>query len=137
MPTGISDTVTLGGCKTSILGDRVKKCQQRPYVTIDYFRQGKMLKNARNGAIVMLYRGHDTKIPLPNLGLSLYATNSFIILPPRAAPARSASARIARAPPTHYYGADTAPQGLAYTRYVDFGQAGPSRGFQTIHAGWE
>jgi hypothetical protein len=28
MPTGISDTVTLGGRKTSIVGDHVKKCQQ-------------------------------------------------------------------------------------------------------------
>jgi hypothetical protein len=28
MPTGISYTVTLGGRKTSILGDHVNKCQQ-------------------------------------------------------------------------------------------------------------
>jgi hypothetical protein len=33
MPTSISDIVTGYGLKTSILGDRVKKCQQRAYET--------------------------------------------------------------------------------------------------------
>jgi hypothetical protein len=33
-----------------------------------------------NTYIVMIYRGRTTKIPLPNLGLGLYAMNSLIVL---------------------------------------------------------
>jgi hypothetical protein len=57
----------------------------------------------------MIYHGRATEIPLPNLDLGLYATNSFIMLPSSATVGRSASARIDRAPLTHYYGVYTAP----------------------------
>jgi hypothetical protein len=50
---------------------------------------------------------------------------------------RSASARLARDPPTCYYGIDTAPQGLAYTAYQGFDQAGSSRGPCVPRTGWE
>jgi hypothetical protein len=85
-----------------------------------------MVKNAKNGGIVMIYHGQETEVLLPNLDLGLYAMNSLIVLPPRADVARSASTRIEQAPPTHYYGADTTPQGPAYTGYEDFSQAGLS-----------
>jgi hypothetical protein len=63
----------------------------RPYITIDYFRQGQMVKGENTG-IIMIYHGHTTEIPLPNLGLGLYAMNSLIVLPSSAAVGRSASA---------------------------------------------
>jgi hypothetical protein len=68
-----------------------------------------MVKGGKNIGIIMIYRGRTTEIPLPNLGLGLYAMNSLIVLPSSAAVGRSASARIDRGPPTRYYGTDTAP----------------------------
>jgi hypothetical protein len=81
----------------------------RPYITLDYFQQGQMVKGGKNTGIIMIYHSHTTKIPLPNLGLGLYATNSLIVLPSSAAVGRSASARIDQGPPTRYYSIDTAP----------------------------
>jgi hypothetical protein len=100
-----------------------------PYITTDYFQQAQMVKGGKNKGIIMIYHGRTTEIPLPNPGLGLYVTNSLIVLPSSAAVGRSASARIDRAPPTHYYGVDTAPQGPAYTTYQTFDHAGSSRGF--------
>jgi hypothetical protein len=57
----------------------------------------------------MIYRGRTTEIPLPNLGLGLYAINSLIVLPSSAAVGRNVSVRIDQGPPTCYYGTDTAP----------------------------
>lgn len=110
----------------------------RPYITVDHLRQGQLLKGGENTGIVMIYRGHKTEILLPNPGLGLYATNSLIVLPSRsAAVGRSASARIDRGFPTHYYGTDTTPQGPAHARYQTFDQAGSSRGFQAARNPWE
>jgi hypothetical protein len=74
----------------------------------------------------MIYCGCATEIPLPNPDLGLYTMNSLIVLPSSAAAGRSASARIDRAPPTHYYGPDTAPQGPTYTVYQTFDHTGSS-----------
>lgn len=116
---------------TYIAGDR-------PFITIDHFRQGQSLKGGKNNtAISMIYRGQATEIPLPNPGLGLYAMNSFIVLPLTAAVGRSASARLGREPPAHYYGADPTPQGPAYTAYQTFGQARSSRGVPAAHNPWE
>jgi hypothetical protein len=85
----------------------------------------------------MIYHGHTTKIPLPNLGLGLYTTNSLIVLPSSVSVGRSASARIDQGPLTCYYGTDTVPQGLAYTAYQTFDHTGSSQGFQVVHSPWE
>jgi hypothetical protein len=106
----------------------------RPYITLDYFRQGQMVKGGKNTGIIMIYRSHTTEIPLPNLGLGLYTTNSLIVLPSSAVVGRSASARIDRGPPTCYYGIDTTPQGPAYTAYQTFDHTGSSQGFQAVHS---
>jgi hypothetical protein len=65
----------------------------------------------------MIYHGHTTEIPLPSMGLGLYAMNSLIVLPSSVVVGISASARIDRGPPPRYYGTDTAPQGPTYTAY--------------------
>jgi hypothetical protein len=96
-----------------------------------------MVKGGKNKGIVMIYRGCATKIPLSNLDLGLYAMNSLIVLPSSATVGRSASARIDRAPPTHYYGADTTPQDPAYIAYQPFDHTGSSRGFQVARSPWE
>jgi hypothetical protein len=96
-----------------------------------------MVKGGKNTGIILIYHGRTIEIPLPNLGLGLYATNSLIVLPSSAAVGRSASVRIDRGPPTHYYGIDTAPQGPAYTAYQTFDHTGSSRGFQVVHSPWE
>jgi hypothetical protein len=98
----------------------------RPYITIDYFRQGQMVKGGKNTSIILIYHGRTTEIPLPNLGLGLYTTNSLIVLPSSAAIGRSASTRIDRGPPTCYYSTDTAPQSPAYTAYQTFDHEGSS-----------
>jgi hypothetical protein len=96
-----------------------------------------MVKGGKNTGIIMIYRGCTTEIPLPNLGLGLYATNSLIMLPSSAAVGRNVSTRIDRGPPTRYYGTDTAPQGPSYTVYQTFDHTGSSQGFQVVHSPWE
>jgi hypothetical protein len=96
-----------------------------PYITIDYFRQGQIVKG-KNTGIIMIYHGRTTEIRLPNLGLGLYAMNSLIVLPSSVAVGRSASTRIDQGPPTRYYGTNTAPQGPAYTAYQTFDHTGSS-----------
>jgi hypothetical protein len=63
----------------------------RPYITIDYFWQGPMVKGGKNKGIIMIYCSRATKILLPNPDLGLYATNSLIVLPSSVAVGRSAS----------------------------------------------
>jgi hypothetical protein len=86
----------------------------------------------------MMYRGMSTEIPLPNLGLGIYATQSFLIgLQPVPQTLRSSSARLVNMPRAHYYGADTTPEDPAYTSYADWGQAESSRHAQEVHNLWE
>jgi hypothetical protein len=52
------------------------------------------VKGGKNTGIILIYHGRTIEIPLPNLGLGLYTTNSLIGFPSSAAVGRSASARI-------------------------------------------
>ena len=51
-----------------------------PRWTIDYgyFVQAHMLKNKKDGKLVMMYMDYTNKIPLPDQNLGLYAVQSFV-----------------------------------------------------------
>jgi hypothetical protein len=109
----------------------------RTYLAFEYFRQVQLLKK-KDGVVYMMYHGMSTEIPLPNLGLGIYAMQSFLVgLKPIPQTLRSSSTRLVNMPRAHYYGADTTPEGPAYTSYADWGQAESSRHAQEVHNPWE
>ena len=87
----------------------------------------------------MMYMDYTNKIPLPDQTLGLYVVQSFVfdLQKKKAAPHRSASARLMRNPQPWYHGDDPIPKGPAFTSYAGKDQLGSSRMHQPEHAGWE
>lgn len=108
----------------------------RIFLNFDYFRQAQILKRV-NGVIHMMYHGMITEIPLPNPGLGIYSVRNFLVGLQPLPTLRSASTCLANMPRTRYYGADDTPEGPAYTRYADWGQAESSRHAQGARSPWE
>jgi hypothetical protein len=84
-----------------------------------------MLKNDKDGKLVMMYMDYTNEIPLPDQALDLYAVQSFVfdLQVMEAAPRRSAFARLTRNLQPQYRGDDPIPEGLAFT------SLGPARFF--------
>jgi hypothetical protein len=96
-------------------------------IDYNYCNKAHMLKKDKNKKIVMMYKDYTNEFPLPDRQLGLYAVDiSVFNLQKKEGPCRSASTRITRNPNPRYRGEDTALEGLAYTNYVGFDEAGPS-----------
>ena len=67
-------------------------------IDYDYFNHAHMLKNGRDGKLVMMYVDYTTEFLLPDRNLGLYAVDLFVFDLQRKeeAPRRSAYARITR-----------------------------------------
>ena len=87
-----------------------------------------MLKKGKDGKIVMMYMDYKNEFPLLDQNLDLYVVDSFVfdLQKIEQAPHRSASARITRNLQSRYHGDNPIPEGLAFTGYIGFDQAGPS-----------
>jgi hypothetical protein len=77
--------------------------EPRSMMDLDFFRQAQILKKTNN-IIFMRYHGMITEIPLPNTGLGIYAVRDYLVGLQPLPLNRSTFARLANAPPMHYYG---------------------------------